>query len=321
MASQIKVLVTGCGGFIGKYLIQRLLHNESFLVYGVDRQEKLEAIESSGFIPIPAMDRFIPLSIDLTRQEECLDLPEVDFVYHLAAINGTSLFYKIPWDVFYNSSASTLNMINRYKDSKQLKRFVYTSTSEVYASLVDGNPELCPTPEDVRVGFKDVLNPRWSYGGAKLAGEIALLAAGEQFGIPYSIIRFHNVYGPDMGLDHVIPDFISRGRQGRFELYGSDNQRSFIYITDAVSATLRIAESDAALNHIIHVGTMDMISMRFLAQKIMALANWSGEISEFPAPIGSTLARCPDTTFLNSKVGYFPSISLETGLLEVLKPN
>ena len=107
MASQIKVLVTGCGGFIGKYLIQRLLHNESFLVYGVDRQEKLEAIESSGFIPIPAMDRFIPLSIDLTRQEECLDLPEVDFVYHLAAINGTSLFYKIPWDVFYNSSAST----------------------------------------------------------------------------------------------------------------------------------------------------------------------------------------------------------------------
>ena len=321
MASQIKVLVTGCGGFIGKYLIQRLLHNESFLVYGVDRQEKLEAIESSGFIPIPAMDRFIPLSIDLTRQEECLDLPEVDFVYHLAAINGTSLFYKIPWDVFYNSSASTLNMINRFKASKQLKRFVYTSTSEVYASLVDGNPEMCPTPEDVGVGFLDVLNSRWSYGGAKLAGEIALLAAGKQFGIPFSIIRFHNVYGPDMGLDHVIPDFINRGKQGVFELYGSENQRSFIYIADAVSATLKIAESGAALNKIIHVGTMDMISMRYLAQKIMSLANWSGEVIEFPSPIGSTLARCPDTTFLNTKVGYIPSVSLETGLLEVLKSN
>lgn len=319
MASQIKILVTGCGGFIGKYLIQSLLQNESALVFGVDTQEKLEAIKSSRFVPDVSIDRFIPLNIDLTKQKECLVLPEVDFVYHLAAINGTSLFYKIPWDVFYNSSASTLNVIDRYKDSRQLKRLVYTSTSEVYASLVDGNPEMCPTPEVVGVGFQDLLNPRWSYGGAKLAGEIALLAAGKQFGMPFSIIRYHNVYGPDMGLDHVIPDFISRGKHGVFELYGSDNQRSFIYITDAVSATLKIAGSDAALNEIIHVGTMDMISMRFLAQKIMSLAKWSGKVIEFPAPIGSTLARCPDTTFLNRKVGFVPSISLENGLLEVLK--
>ncbi len=319
MSSQIRILVTGCGGFIGKYLIQNLLQNPAALVYGVDTQDKLEAVKSSRFVPDFAKDRFIPLSIDLTKQKECLELPEVDFVYHLAAINGTSLFYKIPWDVFYNSSASTLNVIDRYKDSKQLKRLVYTSTSEVYASMVDGNPEMCPTPEVVGVGFQDVLNPRWSYGGAKLAGEIALLAAGKQFGVPFSIIRYHNVYGPDMGLDHVIPDFISRGKHGVFELYGFENQRSFIYIADAVSATLRIAESDAALNEIVHVGTMDMISMRFLAQKIMSLAKWSGEVVEFPAPIGSSLARCPDTTFLNRKVGYIPSISLERGLLEVLK--
>lgn len=319
MTSQIKVLVTGCGGFIGRYLLQRLLQNESVLVYGVDRYEKLEVLKSSGFIPEQSNKRFFPLSIDLTKQIECVELPEVDFVYHLAAINGTSLFYKIPWEVFFNSSASTLNVIDRYKNSKQLKRFVYTSTSEVYASLVDGNPELCPTPEDVSVGFKDLLNPRWSYGGAKLAGEIALLAVGEQFRFPFSIIRFHNVYGPDMGLDHVIPDFISRGKQGKFELYGSENQRSFIYITDAVSATLKIAESDEALNRIVHVGTMEMISMKFLAQKIMFLAKWSGEITEFPAPIGSTMARCPDTTFLNSRVGYVPSVSLEDGLSEVLR--
>jgi UDP-glucose 4-epimerase len=84
-------------------------------------------------------------------------------------------------------------------------------------------------------------------------------------------------------------------------------------------ATLRIAEIDVALNRIIHVGTMEMISMKFLAQKIMSLAKWSGEITEFPAPIGSTMARCPDTTFLNSRVGYVPSVSLEEGLSEVLR--
>jgi len=318
MTIQTKILITGCGGFIGKYLVQRLLQDDANLVYGVDRHEKLETLMGGIFAPASTLKHFKPLSYDLTKPKDCKELPEVDFVYHLAAINGTSLFYKIPWDVFYNSSATTLNVINRYKDSKQLQRFIYTSTSEVYASLVDGNPDLCPTPETISVGFQDVLNSRWSYGGAKLAGEIALLAANKQFGIPFSIIRYHNVYGPEMGLDHVIPDFIDRGKKGRFELYGSENQRSFIYISDAIGATLKIAMSSNALNRIIHVGTMDMISMKLLAEKIMNIANWFGKVSEYPAPSGSTFARCPDTTFLTSIVGFTPSVSLDSGLLEVL---
>ncbi len=319
MSREERFLVTGCGGFIGKYLVQRLLKEESSLIYGVDRRAKLEELKQSKFILPETESRFIPLDLDLANQQDCMKLPEVDYVYHLAAINGTSLFYKIPWDVFYNSSSSTINVINRYKESKNLKRFVYTSSSEVYASLVDGNPELSPTPEDVRVGFQNISNSRWSYGGAKLAGEIAVLAASKQFNMPFSIIRYHNVYGPDMGLDHVIPDFINRGREGRFELHGSENQRSFIYISDAVNATVKIASNETALNHIVHVGTMDMITMKFLAQRIMTLANWTGEISEFPAPAGSTLLRCPDTTFLNAKIGFLPEVSLDEGLLKVLE--
>ena len=319
MESYNRILVTGCGGFIGKYLVQSLLQDNSNIIYGVDKKEKLETLLGSSFIPALAKERFIPLELDLTKQDDCVKLPDVNLVYHLAALNGTSLFYKIPWDVFYNSSVSTLNLIERFRESKQLKRFVYTSTSEVYASFVDSNPDLCPTPESVSVGFQDILNSRWSYGGAKLAGEIALLAANKQFGIPFSIIRYHNVYGPEMGLDHVIPDFIDRGKQGIFELYGAENQRSFIFISDAVGATVEIGRSSSALNHIIHVGTMEMVSMKFLANKIMMIANWSGHITEYPAPPGSTLARCPDTTFLNSEVGFFPKVSLDAGLSEVLK--
>ncbi len=319
MESYNRILVTGCGGFIGKYLVQSLLQDNSNIIYGVDKLEKLETLLGSSFIPAHAKERFRPLELDLTKQDDCAKLPDVKLVYHLAALNGTSLFYKIPWDVFYNSSVSTLNLIERFRESKQLERFVYTSTSEVYASFVDSNPDLCPTPESVSVGFQDVLNSRWSYGGAKLAGEIALLSANKQFGIPFSIIRYHNVYGPEMGLDHVIPDFIDRGRRGIFELYGAENQRSFIYISDAVNATVEIGRSSDALNRIIHVGTMEMVSMKFLANKIMMIANWSGQVTEYPAPAGSTLARCPDTTFLNSKVGFTPRVSLDAGLSEVLK--
>ena len=59
--------------------------------------------------------------------------------------------------------------------------------------------------------------------------------------------------------------------------------------------------------------------MKFLANKIMMIANWSGHVTEYPAPTGSTLARCPDTTFLNSEVGFFPKVSLDAVLSDILK--
>lgn len=89
MSNQTKILVTGCGGFIGKYLVQRLLQEESNLVYGVDRTAKLQVLQQSEFVPPATKERFSPLDLDLTKQKDCLKLPEVNFVYHLAAINGT----------------------------------------------------------------------------------------------------------------------------------------------------------------------------------------------------------------------------------------
>lgn len=313
-----KILITGCGGFVGKFLLRELLHEESNIVYGVDKKSKIDELIESGYVSKSVADRFSPIDLDLTEQEKCNSLPEVDFIFHLAATNGTSKFYNSPWDVYFNSCASTINLLNRYKQSKRLKRFIYTSTSEVYASVVDSNIEFSPTSESIDVGFKDIRNPRWSYGGAKLSGEIAVLAAHTQFGMPFSIIRYHNVYGPDMGTDHVIPDFIDRGRRGVFELYGVENRRSFIYISDATEATLKIATNLKALNQIVHVGTMDMISMKSLAVKIMNLANWTGELAEYPAPKGSVSLRCPDTSFLNEQIGFTPRISLDQGLKEVL---
>jgi len=254
------------------------------------------------------------LEMDLTDSNQVLKLPEVDYLFHLAAINGTSNFYRKSWHTFFNSSQSTINLVNRYKESKLLKRFVYTSTSEVYASMSDAGFAKIPTPEDTPVGFVDLKNPRWSYGGAKLLGEIALLAASNQFPFDFSIIRYHNVYGPRMGYDHVIPDFIDRGRRGIFELYGAENIRSFIYIDDAIEATFKIAFSEAAKREMVHVGTEEMLTMRDLAKKLMVLANWEGAIQEHPAPNGSVLARCPDTRFLKGEVKFEPRVSLEKGL-------
>ena len=302
-------LVTGAKGFIGSYLVKHLMKENVGHIIAVDF--KNTANQESEFV---GESKLSLLDMDLTDSRQVLSLPEVDYVFHLAAINGTSNFYKKSWHTFFNSSQSTINLVNRYKESKSLKRFIYTSTSEVYASMSDAGFAKIPTPENTPVGFVDLKNPRWSYGGAKLLSEIALLAASNQFPFDFSIIRYHNVYGPRMGYDHVIPDFIDRARRGVFELYGAENMRSFIYIDDAIEATFKIAFSEAANKQIVHVGTEEMLTMRDLAKKLMVLADWEGAVLEHPAPVGSVLARCPDTTFLKEEVEFNPRYSLERGL-------
>jgi UDP-glucose 4-epimerase len=307
-----RVLVTGCCGFIGKHLVASLLNIKGVLIYGVDTAKKLNQFSPPGLIK--TQENFVKLPVDLTDMTSCLDLPDVDYVFHLAAINGTQLFYEIPWDVFYNSGLSTINLISRYKDCKTLKKFIYTSSSEVYADLVSTEDQNLKTDESTTVGFRDVFNARWSYGGAKLLGEIGVISAGHQYNFPFTILRYHNVYGPAMGINHVMPDFIDRGKIGSFELHGGENIRSFIYISDAIEATILSANSKEADTKIVHIGTMNPVSMTDLAKMIMQISKWKGEIKIHPAPLGSTNFRCPDTTFLNSTLGFTPKVTLQTGL-------
>lgn len=314
----MNILVTGCAGAIGKYLVKKLLEsNSQNRVFGVDKKDQIELLMDSRFV---AKDdpQFTAFPIDLMDVSEVSKLPDVDYIYHLAAINGTQLFYSIPWDVYVNSIQPTINLIDFYKN-RTVKRFIYTSSSEVYASLTDLGVNQIPTNENAVVGFSDVMNPRWSYGGAKLSGELALIAASNQFGIDFSIIRYHNVYGREMGLNHVIPDFIDRGKNGVYRLNGANNIRSFIYIDDAIDATILVASSTLASNKIINIGSNEMITMRNLAQKIMNIFDWTGEIVEFAAPEGSTLSRCPDTSFLTKELGFSEKFNLDMGLLQLLK--
>jgi nucleoside-diphosphate-sugar epimerase len=127
------------------------------------------------------------------------------------------------------------------------------------------------------------------------------------------------VYGPDMGLDHVIPDFISRGKEGDFKLFGGSNVRSFIYIDDAIEASLQSIHSRETLNKIVHIGTMDSISMYELGKLIMEIACWVGEIEVYPAPSSSTNWRTPNTKFLNEVVGFYPQTTLELGLHKTIQ--
>jgi nucleoside-diphosphate-sugar epimerase len=168
----------------------------------------------------------------------------------------------------------------------------------------------------------DPTNPRYSYGGGKIISELMALNYGRKFFERVLIFRPHNVYGPDMGWEHVVPQFARRVKDvaathpaGRlpFEMQGNGRQtRSFCHVDDLVSGVLVMRDKGTHLG-IYHVGTLEEITIADLASRVAAHGGREIELIEKPAPVGGTERRCPDIAKL-AKLGYKPKVTLAQGL-------
>jgi UDP-glucose 4-epimerase len=240
--------------------------------------------------------------------------PEFDVIYHMAALNGTQNFYERPYEVVRCSTLPTFHLLDRYGAGRGLRRFVYAGSSEAYAGTVSTFDWPVPTAEDVPLCISDPRNLRWSYGASKLHGEVMVIAAGKQCNVDYTIIRYHNVYGPRMGDKHVVPDFLMRMKQGVYALYGHSDTRSFIYIDDAVRATISLAECPAAAGETVNVGSDQEISMLELGREMLSLAGIDAEIELHDSPPGSVSRRAPDVSKLRRLTGFREESTLAAGL-------
>lgn len=283
-----KILVTGSNGFIGTHICKYLISN------------------GHNVIPVDKV-----LGTDLTNQKEVFSLPDVDIVLHLAAFNGTKYFYEKPFDVIKNNILPTQYLLERY--AGKIETFIFTGSCESYAGAIDTFNYKIPTDENVPLVIDDITNPRWSYGGSKLVNELQVLAAYQQYKQPYTIIRYHNVYGPGQ-VDHFIPEFYKRAIKGDLSLYGWKNTRSFIYISDAIEATEKIMFCDSCKNQIINVGVNLETSIKKVAELICKHAGIKDELVLKNAPKGSVSRRCADITKLEKLVNFSPKISLDEGL-------
>jgi nucleoside-diphosphate-sugar epimerase len=179
-----------------------------------------------------------------------------------------------------------------------------------------------PTDESVPLVIPDPLNPRLSYGAGKIISEMMAINHGRKHFERVLIFRPHNVYGPDMGFDHVVPQFALRlkethaeppsGKAG-FPIQGSGEEtRSFCYIDDLIAGVMIMRERGMHLG-IYHIGTTEEVTIADLARRMAKLAG--REITLEPSSLlpGSTPRRCPDISRL-AALGYAPRVLLDQGL-------
>ena len=190
------------------------------------------------------------------------------------------------------------------------------SSSEVYQT-----PAVLPTPEEVPLVVPDISNPRYSYGGGKILCELIAMNYGRTGFDRVTVFRPHNVYGPDMGWEHVIPQFALRAKDiagdkscvQQFPIKGDGSQtRAFVHIDDFTEGLMKVIESGEHLETY-HIGTTEEVSIADLARLVFACFDFFPEIVPGDAPAGETNRRCPDISKLR-RLGYSPRISLAEGI-------
>jgi nucleoside-diphosphate-sugar epimerase len=310
------VLITGGGGFIGLHLA-RFYSDSGFDVHLLDSLFKTGTGADPDLEEVCGRSNVSLTVADLTEPLDDLDLPgEFDLVYHLAAINGTELFYERPYFVAQTNVLTTIRLMD-WLEHRRVGRLVYTSTSEVYAGAETVSALEIPTDETVPVVFPQPTNVRFSYGISKFLSEFLCNHSPSSAERETTVIRYHNIYGPRMGLRHVIPEFLVRiaNREDPFRIFGGRETRAFCYVDDAVAATHGVATSARCAGEIVHVGKSDEeITIEDLARLMIREAGEDFEIMDLGRREASVLRRCPDTTKLLEMTGFSARVPLDDGI-------
>jgi dTDP-glucose 4,6-dehydratase len=292
--------VTGAAGFIGSHLAEYLLQRD-FTVVGMDNLATGDLANLKHLGP-----GFTFVRHDVTRRIG-LDGP-LDCIFHFASPASPVDYLKLPIQTLKVGSLGTHNCLGLAKAKGA--RFLLASTSEVY-----GDPLVHPQREDYW-GNVNPIGPRGVYDEAKRFAEAITMAYQRAHSMQTRIVRIFNTYGPRMRVHdgRAIPAFLGQAlRDEDVTLFGDGSQtRSLCYVSDLVDGIFRLMMSDVP--DPVNLGNPAELSMRALAERIVALTGSRSRIVERPLPVDDPKRRRPDITRARSLLGWEPRVPLDQGL-------
>lgn len=308
-----RALITGGAGSIGLHLTRRL-RREGWEVTLLDnlaqgrRDADLERNLCEGGVELLVAD---------LGSTPCAAVTRTDFthVFHLAAQLGVQNVVEHPRMVLEANVDLTVNALAIARRQRALQRFVFASTSEVYAGTLEHFDLPVPTPESTPLALPPLERPRTSYMLSKLYGEALCLHSG----LPVTIVRPHNVYGPRMGRAHVVPNLLERAHGlapgEALEVFSTEHTRTFCFVEDAVEMIFRLSLEPAAIGQVVNVGTeRPEIRIGDLARIVLEVVGRRAALRPGPTTAGSPPRRAPDMARCTRITGYASQVALEDGI-------
>ncbi|MDA8051019.1 MAG: SDR family oxidoreductase [Rhodospirillales bacterium] len=301
-----RILVTGGAGFLGSHLCERLVRDGHDVVsadnYFTGRKDNLAALFGKPRFEALRHDVTFPLYV------------EVDEIYNLACPASPVHYQFDPVQTTKTSVVGAINMLGLAKRTKA--KVLQASTSEVY-----GDPDVHPQTEEYR-GNVNPLGPRACYDEGKRCAETLFFDYHRQHATRIKVVRIFNTYGPRMHPSdgRVVSNFIIQALRGEdVTIYGDGSQtRAFCYVDDMIEGFVRMMQTPEGTTGPVNLGNPHEITVRELAERIIALAGRRARIVHRPLPADDPMQRCPDIGLARRLLGWEPAVPLELGLERTL---
>jgi NAD dependent epimerase/dehydratase len=307
-----KVLVTGAGGFIGSHLTEAL----------VRQGEQVRALVRYNSRDDAGLLEDLPAEIRNAIEIIPGDLKDPDGVrkavkgcgkvFHLGALIAIPYSYVHPFDFIQTNVAGTAHVLNACLENPSLERVVHTSTSEVYG-----------TARQVPIDEAHPLQAQSPYAASKIGADKLAESYHLSFGLPISVIRPFNTFGPRQSLRAIIPTIISQAlKGGRIRLGNLGPRRDFLFVRDTVGGFIQIGRCDRAIGKVVNIGTGKDISIAELADKILGLVGTDARIDVEDRRIrpdrSEVMQLMADTRLAQELFQWSPGYSIEDGLRETI---
>jgi UDP-glucose 4-epimerase len=314
----VNLLITGGAGFIGSHLVDALLAAG----HHVTALDDLSTGSLANLQGVTANPRFKFVQGSVCEKDTLADLVKgCDSIFHLAAAVGVQLIVDRPVHTISTNIHGTeviLELANAFR-----KKILITSTSEVY-----GKSTKVPFREDDDILLGSTRFSRWSYACSKMVDEFLALAYHAEFGLEVIICRPFNTIGPRQVGDYgmVVPRFVRSALENKpLEIFGTGEQRRcFCNVSDLVSALVKLMERPQAVGEVVNIGNTESITIRGLAEKVIALTGSGSELrflthkEGYGRPVDDMFERSPDITKAGQLIGFKPTVRLDETLRQII---